>query len=157
MRIPILVKSKVLEDRKRKADSNGSNEEEVNDQDSADEKENSELVIPPNMAAEEEFLRSKVLSALLKDTLDNDGELYGNENEILASLNGAYDKSLLRLFAAACADQNIEMAASLVKELKQDRALIAAVKISERAELMELTKRVNEIREARFQQQVDNY
>lgn len=157
MRIPILVKSKVLEDRKRKADSNSSNEEEVNDQDSADEKENSELVIPPNMAAEEEFLRSKVLSALLKDTLDNDGELYGNENEILASLNGAYDKSLLRLFAAACADQNIEMAASLVKELKQDRALIAAVKISERAELMELTKRVNEIREARFQQQVDNY
>lgn len=158
IRIPVFVKSKILdEEKKRKADSNDPNEDDADFAGSGDEKEESEMVIPPNMIAEEEFLRSKVLSSLLKDTLENDGELYGNENEILASLNGAYDKSLLRLFASACADQNIELAASLVKELKQDRALVAAVKISERAELMDLTKRVNEIREARFEQQVNNY
>lgn len=108
------------------------------------------------MAAEEEYLRSKVLSALLTDTLENDGELYGNENEVLAALNGAYDKALLRLFASACSDQNVEKALSLAHELKQDRALNAAAKISERAELTSLVKRINDVREARYEQQLNN-
>lgn len=152
IRIPILVKSKILEGQKRVK---AIQEEQNEDASFNEEKENLEIVVPVQMAAEEEFLRSKVLSSLLNDSLENDGELYGNENEIISSLTGAHDKSLLRLFAAACADQRTDMALSLAEELKQDRALLAAVKISERAELLTLIKRVNEIREARFEQQLN--
>lgn len=152
IRIPILVKSKILEEHKR---IKANKEEQIDDASINEEKENLEIIVPVQMAAEEEFLRSRVLSSLLHDSLDNDGELYGNENEIILSLVGAHDKSLLRLFAAACADQNTDMAISLAEELKQDRALLAAVKISERAELPALIKRINEIRESRFEQQLN--
>lgn len=153
IRIPILVKSKILEEHKR---IKANQEEQIDDASINEEKENLEIIVPVQMAAEEEFLRSRVLSSLLHDSLDNDGELYGNENEIILSLVGAHDKSLLRLFAAACADQNTDMAISLAEELKQDRALLAAVKISERAELPSLIKRINEIRESRFEQQLNS-
>lgn len=114
-----------------------------------------EISIPPQMAAEEEFMRSKILAELLNDTLEHDGEMYGNENDILNSLAGIYDKSLLRLFAGACSDQNTDKALSLVQELRQDKALNAAVKIAERAELMSLVRKIGEIREARFEQQLN--
>lgn len=157
VRIPIFVKSSILqENKKTEEDKDRPIEDDHNAEENSGANDKTEITIPPQMAAEEEFLRSKVLSTLLNDSLDNDGELYGNENEILASLNGAYDKSLLRLFAAACSDQNSDMALSLAQELKQDRALIAAVKISERAELLNLVKRVNELREARFEQQLNS-
>ncbi|AET39480.1 chromatin-binding protein CTF4 Ecym_4434 [Eremothecium cymbalariae DBVPG len=113
--------------------------------------EDEEVVVPTVLAAEEEFLRSKVLSELLSDTLEHDGELYGNENEILQSLAGVRDKSLLRLFAAACSDQHSDKALSLLREIKQDKALTAAIKIAERAELMNLVKKINDLREARFE------
>lgn len=47
-----------------------------------------------------------------------------------------------------------KLAFSLAYELKQDRALNAAAKISERAELVSLVKRINDIREARYEQQL---
>lgn len=138
MSIPIFVKSKLLEEQ---------NDSEKND----DEMETQELKIPVQWAAEESLLRSKVLSILLSDTLAHEGELYGNENEILASLTGVHDKSLLRLFAGACTEQNNEMALSLVQDLAQDRALNAAIKIAERAELLQLVRRINTLRESRIQ------
>ncbi|AGO10093.1 AaceriAAR103Cp [[Ashbya] aceris (nom. inval.)] len=115
-----------------------------------------EVVIPPALAAEEEFLRSQILAGLLADTLQHDGEFFGNENEILATLTGVRDKSLLRLFASACSDQNTEKALSLVKELKQDKALNAAQKIAERAELLRLVSSINDIRNSRFESELDN-
>ncbi|QLG73610.1 hypothetical protein HG535_0F01210 [Zygotorulaspora mrakii] len=154
VRIPIYVKSVILQEIKKKRDEALAGEAEAATN-TGHERELTEVAVPSQMAAEEEFLRSKVLSSLLGDSLENDGELYGNENELLASLNGAYDKSLLRLFATACSDQNSDMALSLAQELKQDRALIAAAKISERAELPNLVKRVNDLREARFEQQMN--
>ncbi|CAI4835937.1 AMP_1a_G0056800.mRNA.1.CDS.1 [Saccharomyces cerevisiae] len=151
IRMPVFVKSKLLEE--NKAISNKKNEIGA-DTEAEEGEEDKEIQIPVSMAAEEEYLRSKVLSELLTDTLENDGEMYGNENEVLAALNGAYDKALLRLFASACSDQNVEKALSLAHELKQDRALTAAVKISERAELPSLVKKINNIREARYEQQL---
>ncbi|CAR24374.1 chromatin-binding protein CTF4 [Lachancea thermotolerans CBS 6340] len=136
VRVPLLVKDQV----------------EV----SSEGKESGEVVVPASMAAEEEFLRSKILGELLSDTLEHEGEVYGNENQILMALAGAYDKSLLRLFAAACSEQEVSKAESLALELKQDKALNAAAKVAERAELMTLVKKVNDIREARFEQQLGN-
>ncbi|CAI4054055.1 hypothetical protein SKDZ_16G3900 [Saccharomyces kudriavzevii ZP591] len=153
IRMPVLVKSKLLEE--KKAMLNKKNKLEVDAQEN-EEEDDKEIHIPIPMAAEEEYLRSKVLSELLTDTLENDGEMYGNENEVLAALNGAYDKALLRLFASACSDQNVEKALSLAHELKQDRALNAAAKISERAALSSLVKRINDIREARYEKNQNN-
>ncbi|QLL32055.1 hypothetical protein HG536_0C02240 [Torulaspora globosa] len=156
MRIPILVKSRIVEEEeKRKSKSEDTIGEGTSDG-AGGGQQNEEIAIPPTMAAEEELLRSKVLSDLLKDSIENDGEVFGNENEILSSLNWSYDKALLRLFAGACAEQNMEMATSLVKEIKQDKALIAATKIAERAELPVLVKKINETREARFEEQINN-
>lgn len=142
MRIPIFVKSKLMEEQK----------DHINH---GDELVEQEIVIPPQWAAEEEFLRSKVLSLLLGDTVANDGEIYGNEGEILDSLVGVHDKSLLRLFASACTEQNTEMALSLAQEVKQDRALNACLKIAERAELLNLSRKVSELREARIEQEIN--
>ncbi|CCE63049.1 hypothetical protein TPHA_0D04160 [Tetrapisispora phaffii CBS 4417] len=154
VRVPILVKSKVLQETKNKKKLQS--EAEVAMSDDETKETNEELEIPVNMAAEEEYIRSKVLSSLLSDTLENDGELYGNENEVLTSLVGTQDKSLLRLFADACSEQNSDKAMSIVFELKQDRALNAAVKISERAEMLGLVRRINAIREAKFEEQMNS-
>lgn len=153
LRIPILVKKQLLDDQKAKLKEE--NEILANGEEN-ENNEDKEIEISPNLAAEEVLVRSKVLSDLLTDTLENDGEIYGNENEVLNSLNGAYDKAVLRLFAVACSDQNVEKAFSLVSELKQDRALTAAAKISERAEMLNLMKRINDLRESRFEQQLNN-
>ncbi|EDO19239.1 hypothetical protein Kpol_1050p99 [Vanderwaltozyma polyspora DSM 70294] len=153
VRIPTLVKSQILQETKNKKKLR-TEEGILDDEEEDGEGEgNEELEIPVNMAAEEEYLRAKVLSTLLNDTLDNDGELYGNEREILKGLTGEHDKSLLRLFADACAEQSSDKALSIAQELEQDRALNAAMKISERAELMTLVKKINTLREARFEQQ----
>lgn len=136
IRIPILAKDQILQN---------------SDEAQNESQTNTEIIIPPYMSAEEEYLRSKILTHLLTDSLDNDGEIYGNESEILQSLAGTYDKALLRLFAASCADQNIEKALSLVTELNQDKALNAAIKIAERAELTDLIEKINNIREARLE------
>lgn len=151
LRIPVLVKSQIL-DAKRERDN-----EVLRERDENQEMEVDGLEIPPIMAAEEEYLRSNILYNMLEDTLANDGELYGNEGDILVTLRGNYDKALLRLFASACSDQNTSQALSIAQELKQDRALDAAMKISERAEMLVLGKKINAIRESRFaEQHADN-
>lgn len=151
MRIPIFVKSKLLEEQRDHEKNSG----DAFGDDDDDDMGSREMKIPVQWAAEEEFLRSKVLSILLEDTLANEGEIYGNESEILVSLTGVHDKSLLRLFAGACTEQNNEMALSLAQDLKQDRALNAAIKIAERAELLPLVKRINTMRESRIQQEIE--
>lgn len=160
IKIPVLVKSKLLEDHKAKL--KAQREERAFDSDlhgpdaDAEADDDKEIIIPVNVAAEEEYIRSKVLSSLLTDTIENEGEMFGNENDILGTLVSAFDKALLRLFATACSDQNTDKAFSIARELKQDRALAAAAQISERAEMMTLTKRINDLREARFEQQINN-
>lgn len=160
IKMPVLVKSKLLEDHRAKLKEQ--KEERAFDGDlhgpdsDAEADAEKEIVVPVNVAAEEEYIRSKVLSSLLTDTIENEGEIFGNENDILGTLVSTFDKALLRLFAAACSDQNTDKAFSMARELKQDRALTAAAQISERAEMMSLTKRINDLREARFEQQINN-
>ncbi|SCV02986.1 LAMI_0H04566g1_1 [Lachancea mirantina] len=135
VRIPVIVKEK-------EAASQPDNAEDVN--------------LPSDVVAEEEFLRSRILGELLADTLEHDGQLYGDEDRVLNALAGAYDKSLLRLFASACSSQDVGKASSLAKELKQDKALTAAIKIAERAELMTLVDKVRAMQEARFEEQLNS-
>lgn len=116
----------------------------------------SEVEIPLDLAAEEEFLRSSVLSRLLKDTMDNDGEIYGNEADLLQHLISSHDKSLLRLLAYVCSEQDVNKAVSIVYELKQDKALAAARKIAERAEILPLVRKINAIIEAKFEADFNN-
>ena len=158
VRVPVLVKSQLLEKNKTRlqGDKDERETEDENGLDGSlgnaddDKAATKELEVPVSMAAEEEFIRSTILASLLRDTLENDGEVYGNERDILTSLNGARDKSLLRLFAVACTNQDSDKAMSIAKELRQDRALAAAAKIAERAEMLTLIKRVNDLRETKF-------
>ena len=118
--------------------------------------DDSNIEVPVDMQAEEESVRNRVLTELLTETIENEGELYGNENSIVKSLNLAYDKAILKLIAVACSNQETEKALSLVQELKQDAALNAAAKIAQRAEMMTLMRKINEIREVRFEREMGN-
>ena len=149
-------KQKDLEDKIRKEEGNGADGDEIEDDDLASIAYGTkELEIPQEVNAEEEFLRSKISYTMLQDTLNNDGEIYGDEQTTLDQLNTIYDKSLLRMFAIACSDSDIKKAYSLVIELKQDRAFGAATKIAERAELIQLAEKINQLREARSEQQMN--
>ncbi|KAL6950874.1 hypothetical protein ACO0QE_000156 [Hanseniaspora vineae] len=149
-------KQKDLEDKVRKEEGNGADGDENEDDDLASIAYGTkELEIPQEINAEEEFLRSKISHTMLQDTLENDGELFGDEQTTLDQLNTIYDKSLLRMFAIACSDSDIKRAYSLVIELKQDRAFGAATKIAERAELIQLAEKINQLREARSEHEMD--
>lgn len=95
---------------------------------------------------EEEFLRASTLGKLLHMTLPD----LEDQDELLERLNGysvAFDKSLLKLFANACQDQKLNKALSVVKLVKNDKALLAASRIAERFEFMNLAAKINKLRE----------
>ncbi|CAL9736666.1 DNA polymerase alpha-binding protein [Monosporozyma servazzii] len=156
LRVPILVKKQLWEFHLEKEREKEEQREQEGVGAIVEEDDDKNIEIPVEMQAEEESVRNKVLTDLLTDTIENDGELYGNEAEIVTQLKLSYDKAILRLLAAACSSQNSEKALSLVLELKQDVALNAAAKIAERAEMMTLMKKINEMREARFEQEMNN-
>lgn len=147
VRIPVVSKSEL----QKTQDDNRNDSSDVEDIDNSNGVE-----IPMYLAAEEEFLRSKILSDLLKDTMDNEGEIYGNETDLLQHLVATHDKSLLRLLAYVCSEQDVNKAVSIVNELKQDKALSAARKIAERAELLPLVRKINTIIEAKFEADFNN-
>lgn len=158
LRVPILVKRQLWENHlekqrereaKREQDGVDPVTENVGDDDN-------NIEIPVEMQAEEESVRNRVMTDLLTDTIENEGELYGNENSIVTALNLAYDKAVLKLIAVACSNQETEKALSLVQELKQDAALNAAGKIAQRAEMMTLMRKINEMREVRFEREMGN-
>lgn len=155
LRIPILVKKQLWENHLEKKRERNERKQEEGIIDDVDDDKIEDIEIPVELKAEEESVRAKVLSDLLTETIENEGEMYGNEGRIVAALNSTYDKAILRLLAAACSSQNAEKALSLVQELKQEVALNAAAKIAERAEMMTLMKRINDMREARFEEQMN--
>ncbi|KAH3898877.1 uncharacterized protein SCODWIG_02992 [Saccharomycodes ludwigii] len=114
------------------------------------------LELPIQFKAEEEFLRSKVCGEMLRDTLKTDGEMFGDEERDLLILNTTYDKSLLRIIANACSENNTNKALVLAKELKQDKALAAAIKIADRAGMVHLAQMIGELREARYAAEAEN-
>lgn len=95
---------------------------------------------------EEEFLRAstfgKLLNSCLVDAEDEEQHL-----ERLNNYSVTFDKSLLKLFASACQDSRLNKAFSVVKLIKNDKALLAASKIAERFELLNLATKINKLRE----------
>lgn len=103
---------------------------------------------------EEEFLRASTLGKLLNLTLPD----LDDQEELLERLNGysvAFDKSLLKLFANACQDLRLNKALSVVKLVKNDKALLAASRIAERFEFMNLAGKINKLREDLHELEVD--
>lgn len=95
---------------------------------------------------EEEFLRSSTLGKLLNSSLAEADD----EEQHLERLNNysvTFDKSLLKLFANACQDSRLNKAFSVVKLIKNDKALLAASKIAERFEFVNLASKINKLRE----------
>lgn len=103
---------------------------------------------------EEAFLRASTLGKLLNLTLPD----LDDQDELLERLNGysvEFDKSLLKLFANACQDLRLNKALSVVKLVKNDKALLAASRIAERFELMNLAGKINKLREDLHELEVD--
>lgn len=101
---------------------------------------------------EEEFVRSKIMGDLLLDTISN-GDV-SDQFELeqrLVELQLLYDKSLLKIFVSCCNDQNSLKAFNIVQEMKEDKLLMASVKIAERMGLIGLVRRINELRENRME------
>lgn len=95
---------------------------------------------------EEVFLKASTLGRLLNSSLADIEE----EDEPMERLNNysvVFDKSLLRLFANACQDSRLNKALSVVKLIKNDKALLAASKIAERFEFLNLANKISKLRE----------
>lgn len=98
--------------------------------------------------AEELFLRASTMGKLVNDTM-NDEEI-DDDDEILDRLQNysvVFDKSLLKLFAGACQDAKLNKALSVVKLIKNDKALLAAAKIAERFEYLNLAGKIAKLRD----------
>ncbi|KAI5960203.1 mcl1 [Candida pseudojiufengensis] len=102
---------------------------------------------------EELFVRSLTMGKMLNDTLQNfeEEEPQDQESEeILSKLQNysmIFDKSLLKLFGESCKNSNLNKAFSIVKLIKTDKALAAALKISERMEFLNLASKIGQLRE----------
>lgn len=95
---------------------------------------------------EEEFLRVSTLGKLLASSLADIGE----DDEHLDTLKNyslVFDKSLLKLFNSACQESRLNKAFSVVKLIKNDKALLAATKIAERHSFSNLMAKINKLRE----------
>lgn len=99
--------------------------------------------------AEEMFLRASTMGRIVNDSL-NDGENEEFNEEILERLQNysmVFDKTLLKLFASACQESKLSRALSIAKLIKNDKALMAASKISERFEFLNLAAKISKLRE----------
>lgn len=95
---------------------------------------------------EEQYLRSSTLGRLLNSWLTN----AENDEEHLEKLDNysvTFDKSLLKLFANACQESRLNKAFSIVRLIKNDKALLAASKIAERFEYLNLSSKISKLRE----------
>lgn len=98
---------------------------------------------------EEQFLRASTMGKIVNDSL-NDGDHEEDNDEIMERLQNysmIFDKSLLKLFANACQESRLNKALSVVRLIKNDKALLAASKIAERFEFMNLASKIAKLRE----------
>lgn len=95
---------------------------------------------------EEVFLRvsslGKLVQAALKDIDEKDEAM-----ERINNYSVLFDKSLLRMFAQACQHSRVNEALSIVRLVKNDKALLAAAKIAERFEMDTLAGKVGQLRQ----------
>lgn len=101
---------------------------------------------------EEQYVRSRAMGELLNDMIsenqDEDRDME-EAQERLSEYAVMYDRSLLQMFAGACSEQNSKKALMIAEELREDKALVAASRIAERMELLQLVKRLGELRDGR--------
>lgn len=100
--------------------------------------------------AEENFLRSLTLGKLISDSLNDElpGEI--EEDEVMERLNQysmLFDKSLLKLFGESCKESKLGKAFSIARLIKTDKALLAASRIAERMEFLNLASKIGQLRE----------
>lgn len=98
---------------------------------------------------EENFLKVSTMGKLVSDSLKDESDEETKEEmlEKLQSYSLVFDKSLLKLFASACEDSRLNKAMSIAKLIKNERALLAASKISERFEFLNLASKISKLRE----------
>ena len=100
--------------------------------------------------AEENFLRSLTMGKLMTDSLNDELNVDIEEDEIMERLNQysiLFDKSLLKLFGEACKESKLGKAFSIARLIKTDKALLAASRISERMEFLNLATKIGQLRE----------
>lgn len=98
---------------------------------------------------EEQFLRASTMGKIVSDSL-NDGDHEEDNDEIMERLQNysmVFDRSLLKLFANACQESRLNKALSIVRLIKNDKALSAASKIAERFEFNNLATKIGKLRE----------
>ncbi|KAG2736879.1 hypothetical protein G9P44_000969 [Scheffersomyces stipitis] len=135
--LPILIKDK---SKKKK---NDILEEELGDSDAEEPEVKQD-------DPEENFLRSRTFGSLAFDSHNDDNTEETEEGQIEERLNeymALFDRSLLKLFGESCKDQRLNKALSVAKLMKTDKALMAASKISERMQFMNLATKIGELRE----------
>lgn len=114
-----------------------------------DEDVEDKLQILKEQSPEEEFLRSATLGKLLGASLA-DSQYEDQEQDMMTILTEhslAFDKSLLKLFNIACQESRLNKAFSVVKLIRNDKALLAATRIAERHNFANLTVKINKARE----------
>lgn len=95
---------------------------------------------------EEIFLRASTFGKLLTSSV-NEQEDQDEQMERLNDYSVMFDKALLKLFASACQESRLNKALSVIKLVKNDKALVAASKIAERFEYVNLARKIGKLRE----------
>ncbi|CAI5757454.1 unnamed protein product [Candida verbasci] len=98
---------------------------------------------------EEIHVRSTTMGRILANTL-NEGVSKSNEDEIMTKLENyqrELDRSLVKLFADSCGENNLSKAMSIAKMIRNDKALMAVSKVAERFDFLSLAAKVGQLRE----------
>lgn len=98
---------------------------------------------------EENFLRALTMGKLVNNCLNEENHDEDNDDimERLTRYSVLFDRSLLKLFGEACKESRLNKAFSIAKLIKTDKALMAATKISERMQFMNLATKIAKLRE----------
>lgn len=104
---------------------------------------------PPQDDPEEHFLRALTMGKLVNNSLNEENHDEDNDDimERLTRYSVLFDRSLLKLFGEACKESRLNKAFSIAKLIKTDKALMAATKISERMQFMNLATKIAKLRE----------
>lgn len=123
-----------------------SNEEDEDKDENAEGNDSTPHLQPDH---EENFVKSITMGKLVNDSLtDTDCQEFNDEiMEKLQAYSNMFDKSLLQLFASACQESQLLKALSIAKLMKNDKALIAASKISQRFEFLNLAAKIGKLRD----------
>lgn len=98
---------------------------------------------------EEMFLRALTMGKIVSESLGDstNEEEHDAMLERLTEYSVVFDRSLLRLFGAACKESRLNRALSIARLIKTDKALLAATKIAQRLLFNNLASKIGELRQ----------